>query len=880
MFLSQIVLCAFFGTGLSEKTFPKWFKFGVATSSYQIEGAWNVSEKSESIWDRFTHHNPEAIKNDDNGDVACDSYNLWKEDIKMAVDLGLDYYRFSISWPRLLPTSFSNRISEDGKNYYNNLIDGLLENGIEPMVTIYHWDLPQRLQDMGGWTNPLISDWFADYARAVFSLYADRVKIWLTLNEPLAICDISYNYGILAPGIKDPDIANYICIKNLILAHSKAWRIYDEEFRPKYHGKISLTNALLWIEPKNPEDQRLADLSNDLGTGMYTHAIFSKTGGWPPAIEKAIEEFSLREGHKRSKLPSFTKEEIKFVKGTFDFFAFNFYTSRLVRPRKEDDEQLHWPLQGVPLFNGIWEVKPEWEVASQLMIMYPEGLRHQLLALKKQYGDIEFMITENGYPTTYRDLDDEKRVKCIRDHLEQVLLSIHEDKVNVTRYTVWSLMDNFEWMDGYETRFGLYDVDFSSPTRARTPRASAHYYKKVIKTHKLMKSSKLINDEFIWDQFTHEYPEAIADKSNGDRACDSYHYWKRDVEVLKELNVHFYRFSIPWPRVLPTGYDNVISEDGKNYYNNLINALLKEGIEPIVTLYHWDLPLNIEKLGGWTNPMIVHWFTDYARVIFALYSDRVKNWITFNEPLVFCDFAYITGSLAPGIQEPIYGHYLCNIHVMLAHASAYRLYHKHFSHTKGCKVSIANHLIYLYPQSEKEKAVTELLSQYINGRYLHPIYSKGGDWPSCVKKLVKDSSKRRGFHCSRLPRFTKAEIFPEGLRGILNWLKKNYGNLEYFITENGYSSGGYNLKDKPRIKYIKDHLKQIWLAIKEDKINMSGYTHWSLLDNFEWGEGYKAKFGLYETDFRDPSLKRSPRESAQFYADTITKRMISIHSKE
>lgn len=497
MFYSRFVLCLLIGGARSHWIFPKGFKFGAATSSYQIEGAWNASDKSESIWDKFTHHTPGAIRHGHTGDVACNSYHLWKEDIQMAVDIGLDHYRFSISWPRLLPTGFLNVISEDGKKYYSDLIDGLLEKGIQPMVTIYHWDLPQRLQDMGGWTNPLIIDWFVDYARTVFSLYGDRVKTWLTLNEPLVMCDLTYNTGMVAPGIKDPEMANYICLRHVMLAHAKAWRIYDEEFKGKYHGKVALVNALLWIEPEDPEDpvdQKLADLANEFGSGLYTHPIYSEEGGWPPVIEKIIKEQSLKEGFEKSKLPAFTKEEIEIIKGTYDFFALNFYTSRTVRQRGEGETQKVWPLTGAPVLNASFDKRPEWLAANEIFFIYPEGLRRQLADLKKRFGDIEIVITENGFPSSDRDLNDEARIKCIRDHLEQILISINEDKVNVTGYTVWSLMDNLEWMHGYTTKFGLYDVDFSSPLRTRTPRASAKYFKSVIESRTLKETSRLSDE--------------------------------------------------------------------------------------------------------------------------------------------------------------------------------------------------------------------------------------------------------------------------------------------------------------------------------------------------------------------------------------------------
>ncbi|CAH0597137.1 unnamed protein product [Chrysodeixis includens] len=468
-----------------DLSFPPGFKFGAATAAYQIEGAWNVSDKGENIWDRFVHEDPTRIRNQENGDVACDSYNQVERDIEIAAELGLDYYRFSLSWSRILPTGFPNKISEDGTSYYNKLIDGLLAKGIQPFITLYHWDLPQSLQDLGGWTNPLIADWFSDYARVVFTLFGDRVKMWLTLNEPIVICDLSYNSARLAPGVYSPHVGSYICNKNVLLAHAKAWRIYDEEFKPKYHGKVSLANQLIWFEGKTEADAELAELTIQNMAGRYSHPIYSKEGGWPPGIEKILEENSLKRGFPRSMFPSFTQEEKEFIRGTYDFYAMNHYTSRYIRPAKEGETFRIWPLGDAEDLNAKIEVHPDWPTtASMWFFVNPEGIRKQLVWLKENYGDLEFMITENGL-ATFDGLDDTNRVEYYREYLKQVLVAIKEYGVNVTHYTAWTLIDNFEWVDGYHSKFGLYEIDFSDPKRTRTPRLSAHWYKKVIKAHSL-----------------------------------------------------------------------------------------------------------------------------------------------------------------------------------------------------------------------------------------------------------------------------------------------------------------------------------------------------------------------------------------------------------
>ncbi|XP_072948366.1 myrosinase 1-like [Epargyreus clarus] len=436
------------------------------------------------MWDRLIHTQPWTIAGGETGDVACDSYHQWHRDVQMVHEMGLKFYRFSISWPRLLPNAFPTKISESGKKYYNNLINALLDKGIEPIVTLYHWDLPQKLQDLGGWTNPLITDWFADYATVVFSLFADRVTTWITINEPNMMCDLNYNLARFAPMILEPEMAGLLCNKHVLVAHAKAWRIYDKLYKPTYHGKMSIANQVMWIAPKTADDEEIAEFARQGCNGLYSHAIYSKEGGWPPSIEKAMARYSKKAGYARSKLPAFTKEEILLVRGAYDFYGINYYTARLARRTLPGEDPGVWFVTGYPEFNITLEIDPKWKVVGHAAApSYPEGLRKNIAWLRKQYGDLDFFITENGCGTP--DFYDHQRMEYIHDHLEQVLLSIHEDGANITAYTYWTLMDNFEWLNAYTIKFGLYEVDFADPKRIRTPRASAHYYSRIISENSL-----------------------------------------------------------------------------------------------------------------------------------------------------------------------------------------------------------------------------------------------------------------------------------------------------------------------------------------------------------------------------------------------------------
>ncbi|KAJ0171330.1 hypothetical protein K1T71_012880 [Dendrolimus kikuchii] len=484
MFLLTITLVT--SSWCVNLTFPPSFKFGAATAAYQVEGAWNVSDKGEGIWDRLVHEKPWKIADGSNGDVACDSYHLWERDIEMAVEMGLQMYRLSISWPRLLPNGFANYISEDGKNYYNNLIDGLLKNNIEPVVTLYHFDLPQILQDLGGWANPYISDWFADYARVVFSLYADRVKTWITINEPLGVCDGGFA-DLAAPGVVSP-VGVYLCTKNIVVAHAKAWRIYDKEYKPLYHGQLSLSSLFFWFYPstRTEEDEEAAELARQYMDGKFSHPIYTKEGGWPPSVEKIITQNSIKEGYSRSKLPPFSQEEIELVKGTYDYFALNYYTSRLVRRPRPGEKIGVWPFNGTDEMGLVFEAHPAWELAgAPWFSIVPEGVRDQISWIRQNYNNVSVLVTENGFGSTDHGLHDGKRSQFIKSHLEQLLLSIKEDGADIQGYIAWTLMQNYEWYSGYTFDFGLYHVDHNSSLRTRTPRDSAKYYASVIKARSL-----------------------------------------------------------------------------------------------------------------------------------------------------------------------------------------------------------------------------------------------------------------------------------------------------------------------------------------------------------------------------------------------------------
>ncbi|XP_038218656.1 myrosinase 1-like [Zerene cesonia] len=444
MFLRFLVTCA------SEKDrFPDNFIFGVSTSAYQIEGGRDEDGNGRNVWDAITRV-PGAIADNSTGDIACDSYHKWKRDIQLLKELRVSTYRFSISWSRVLPNGTTDNINEEGLAFYDNFLNELLEAGIEPLVTLYHFDLPSALQYQGGWTNSSIVDWYGDYAELIFSRFADRVQNWLTINEPEIVCD---QLAVLPLIIDDKNAASLVCTKNLLLAHANAHRIYRAKYKQLYN------------EPEEDDEKnKIVDIMMQSFNDRFIHPVFAKNGGWPKGLQKYIAKYSKDLGYNTSLLPSFTEREKKFIRGTYDYAGFNYY---FAVKATDINSSIPWN----PLISIFSQEGYTVETYAS-----PEGLRKLMNWLKDRYGIQDLLITENGYAdedTTHLDYG---RVKYIKQHLEQILLSIYEDGLNVFGYMVWSLMDNFEWTSGYKVRYGLYNIDFDDSERPATPRISASYY--------------------------------------------------------------------------------------------------------------------------------------------------------------------------------------------------------------------------------------------------------------------------------------------------------------------------------------------------------------------------------------------------------------------
>ncbi|XP_075992520.1 myrosinase 1-like [Anticarsia gemmatalis] len=465
------------------RNFPEGFLFGTATASYQVEGAWDVDGKAPNIWDHMTHNDPCLIKDCSNGDIADNSYYLYKRDVEMMRELGIKFYRFSLSWPRILPTSFPDEINEAGVQYYNNLIDELLKYNIEPMITLYHWDLPQKLQELGGWTNPFIVDWFGDYARIAYRLFGDRVKYWMTINEPYQVCYQGYGDVTKAPRLNMKGIAEYMCGKNLLMAHARAYHIYDDEFRSSQNGVVFIAYSAQWYEPESENEIQAAEECNQFMWAFYVHPIFSETGDYPPIVKERVAAKSAEQGFARSRLIEFTPEEVDYVRDTADIFGLNHYSTNFVYRNDSVNGYYESPSfyddMGVIMYQT-----DEYKIGeSDFTKSIPWGFYKLLTKIREDYNNPTVFICENGF-ATHGGLNDDDRVQNMRTYLSAMLDAIEEGS-DVRAYAFWSLMDNFEWMQGYIERFGLYEVDYEDPERTRTPRKSAFVYKEIVKTHSL-----------------------------------------------------------------------------------------------------------------------------------------------------------------------------------------------------------------------------------------------------------------------------------------------------------------------------------------------------------------------------------------------------------
>ncbi|MBB5325736.1 beta-glucosidase [Anoxybacillus tepidamans] len=436
--------------------FPKEMKWGAATASYQIEGAVNEDGRGPSIWDTFSHI-PGKVKDGDNGDIACDSYHRYEEDIEIMKDLGIDVYRFSVAWPRIFPKG-AGEVNEKGLEFYHKFVDKLLENGIEPMCTLYHWDLPQALQDKGGWNNRDTIDAFVNYAEVMFKEFNGKIKYWITLNEPWCISYLSHYIGLHAPGYKDLQLATNVA-HHLLVAHGKAVQKFREL---NIEGEIGYAPNTTWLEPFSNRKEDIDACRREVG--HYIEWFMD------PVFKGEYPEFLVNWFKKKGVELPIEDGDMETIHQPIDFLGINYYTGHIARYKENEG-----------LFDFEF-VEMGYERTDIGWPVFPEGFYKVLTYITERYGNVPIYITENGAcyndePDATGRVKDDRRIKYLKQHLTTLSRAI-QSGVNIKGYLTWSLLDNFEWAEGYSKRFGIVYVNYR--TLERIKKDSFYWYKKTI----------------------------------------------------------------------------------------------------------------------------------------------------------------------------------------------------------------------------------------------------------------------------------------------------------------------------------------------------------------------------------------------------------------
>ncbi|XP_075503015.1 beta-glucosidase 47-like isoform X1 [Primulina tabacum] len=484
--------------GSSSSQFPDGFLFGTASSSYQFEGAILEDGKGLSNWDTFTHGTGNILDGS-NGDIAVDHYHLYQEDIDLMENLGTNSFRFSISWARILPKGRFGNLNMAGIDHYSKVIDALLAKGIQPFAALTHYDVPQELEERyGAWLSPKIRKDFEYYADICFKYFGNRVKYWATFNEPNVMAIRGYRSGIYPPSrcsgsfgnctkgnsIKDPLVAAH----NMILSHAAAVNIYRNVYQKEQGGSIGIIMNSIWYEPysNSAEDKLAAERAQSFFLNWFLDPILH--GSYPKEMRHVLG----------SLLPEFSKEDLKKMRRGLDFIGINHYTSFYSKDCIYSKCKSGAPgvsrAEGLalrtPIRDGIYIGEP---TAVDWIYVYPQGMENVVTFIKDRCNNTPMFISENGLGIVEKPsssitdfLNDVKRVEYMSTYLES-LANATRKGADVRGYFAWSLLDNFEWLDGYTVRFGLHHVDFA--TLKRTPRLSADWYKEYIFNHKRHASS-------------------------------------------------------------------------------------------------------------------------------------------------------------------------------------------------------------------------------------------------------------------------------------------------------------------------------------------------------------------------------------------------------
>ncbi|KAG8125102.1 hypothetical protein E2320_020395 [Naja naja] len=821
-------------------TFPKDFLWGVSTSAYQIEGGWNADGKGPSIWDNFTQTSGK-INNNDTGDVACDSYNKVDEDLYLLRALKVNSYRFSFSWSRIFPDGRNQSINSHGVDYYNRLINGLLAANITPMVTLYHWDLPQALQDIGGWENPDLIELFNSYADFCFQTFGDRVKFWITFNEPVIISWFGYDTGAHPPNVQNnPGNALYKVGHTILKAHARVYHTYDQKYRKSQKGVISISLNIDWVEPKTRRNSRnieAADRFLQFTAGWFAHPIF-KNGDYPSAMKWTVGNRTDLQKLPVSRLPVLTEEEKQFIRGTADVFCLNYYTARFIQHKttklkpfsyEADQEQalekdFSWPT-----------------TALKNMPAVPWGLRRLLNWIKEEYGNPPIYITENGIGIKAKpDIEGAWR----------------EDGKGLS---IWD-------------QFAHTPLRIDSDDNGDVACDSYHKIEADVAALKDIKATHY--------RFSVSWPRILPDGTTKQINEAGLKYYERLITL--------YHWDLPQALQNIGGWENETIIPKFKDYADLVFQRLGDKVKFWITL---NEPYVIANLGygyGVSAPGISGRPGRAPYIVgHNLIKAHAEVWHLYNETYRPRQKGLISLSVSVEWAEPKNPHKQEDYDAAERYIQFFVGWFAHPIYKTGDYSDLMKKRVQERSSDKSRKAT----------QFLIPVMK--------LSMFRPDSELPKKAHCSsalgkRLPEFTESEkqrikgtydyfglnhyttilasnldfsaniISYDADRRLLKWIKEEYNNPPIYVTENGISErtdGGLN--DTWRIHYLKSYINEALKGIVFDGVDLRGYTVWTLMDNFEWAVGFSEKFGLYYTNHTDPNLTRIPKESSKYYSSII-----------
>ncbi|KAF3840935.1 hypothetical protein F7725_006797 [Dissostichus mawsoni] len=814
-------------------TFPDDFIWAVGTAAYQWKARLRRTQGALYLGHFYARWEPMAT-----GDVGSDSYHNFRADIRAIKQLGVSHYRFSLSWSRIFPNGTRGSHNEIGIKYYRTLIKMLKDNRVQPVVTLYHWDLPDHLQQtLGGWSNPEMVGIFKDYADFCFQTFGDDVKYWITIDNPFVVARHGYGTGVVAPGIKnDPDLP--------FRAHAAVWHLYDRLYRPRQQGQLSMALASHWIKPSRTrlESLRECQCSLDHVLGWFARPLFTD-GDYPPCMKERLG----------SRLPSFTPEERAQVNGTADFFAlshgaalsFQLINDSLKFGQLEELDLrmlLYW-------VNAEYDKPPIFVVQSAIIIDGVNVIGYTAWSLIDGFEwHREYGIRRGLYYVDFNTLDMKR-----------------EPKTSATFYRNVIQRNGFPELPENRPAQGIFPCDFAwgvSANSIQVETTPSQFADPSVYLWNISNNGELMRLEGV-----------TAPPVRRTTHCADYATIRQQVDEIRRVGVNHFHFALNWSAVVPSGDVAHPNSTLLGYYRCFTRQLLQANVTPVVTLWHHtrqrsSLPPPLDTANKWLNRETPEAFADYARLCYRELGAHVKMWITLNEP----------NDEMVSYQE---GHQM-----LRAHALAWHAYDREFRHSQGGKVSLALHMDWVEPAFSFSREDVEPAKRVLDfrvGWFAEPIFGSG-DYPLGMRswlrqlnsldlpvfneedrQLVKGTydffaishfstelvthAKEDSYTYRAMLEFQQMidttwimsprPVVPWGLRKALNWVREHYCDVPVYVMANGVQEDPARFKDSLRVYYLYNYINEALKAYTLDGVNLKGYFAYALSDERDPG------FGMY-----------------------------------